>query len=62
MLTPTALQKWVGRSYFGKGDDKFPKGDWKAEKDALMAAIQAGSEGAAKAEVAKEPAAEVASP
>jgi hypothetical protein len=39
-LTPTPLQRWIGRSYFGKDpgiffagkrDDMFPKGDWPSE-------------------------------
>lgn len=44
VLTPTELQRWLGRSYFGrdgglifsgKRDDMFKRGDWKAEKEAL---------------------------
>lgn len=49
VLTPTPLQKWASRSYFGKGGDKFPKGDWKAEKDALLEAVGAGTQEAHKA-------------
>lgn len=37
--------------YFGKGDDKFPKGDWKAEQAGLLEAIQGGTEAARKSEV-----------
>lgn len=48
VITPTPLQEWAGRSYFGKGEKKFPKGDWKAEHDALMEAINAGSAPARK--------------
>lgn len=44
-LTPTALEKWAKRSYFGKGGDKFPKGDWKTEHEALMEAIRSGGGG-----------------
>jgi hypothetical protein len=41
VLTPTDLQRWLGRSYFGrdggilfsgKRDDMFAKGDWNSEK------------------------------
>ena len=39
---------WASRSYFGKGDDKYPRNDWKAEFDGLQAALKAGSEEAAK--------------
>ncbi|OFA05505.1 T6SS effector BTH_I2691 family protein [Duganella sp. HH101] len=44
VLTPTDMQRWLGRSYFGrdgglifsgKRDDMFKKGDWAAEKEAL---------------------------
>lgn len=37
MLTPTQLQEWIRRSYFGDGpeDRKFAKGDWAAEFAAL---------------------------
>ena len=35
---------------FGTGDDKFPKGDWKAEQAGLLEAIQGGTEEARKAE------------
>jgi len=50
VLTPKPMQKWIGRSYFGTGDDKFPKGDWKAEQAGLLEAIQGGTEAARKAE------------
>ena len=48
VLTQTPMQKWVGRSYFGTGNDKFAKGDWPAEQAALNAAINSGSEEAPK--------------
>jgi hypothetical protein len=41
-LTPSEVQRWLGRSYFGrdggiifsgKRSDMFSKGDWKAERD-----------------------------
>ncbi len=51
VLTPKPMQAWIGRSYFGKGDDKFPKGDWKAEQAGLLEAIQGGTEAARKSEV-----------
>ncbi|KQV82263.1 hypothetical protein ASD15_09420 [Massilia sp. Root351] len=44
VLTPNELQRWLGRSYFGrdggfivqgKRDDMFAKGDWRAERAAL---------------------------
>lgn len=37
VVTPTELQEWIKRSYFGKGpqDKKFAKGDWAAEFAAL---------------------------
>lgn len=38
-LTPTPLQTWAGRSYFGNGDDKYPVGDWAAEEQGLMDAL-----------------------
>lgn len=50
VLTPTPLQKWMGRSYFGKGDDKYPQGDWKAEQAGLLEAIQEGTAAARQAE------------
>jgi hypothetical protein len=53
VLTPKPLQKWASRSYFGKGDDKFPKGNWKAEKDALLEAVGAGTKEARKQEPGK---------
>jgi hypothetical protein len=48
ILTPSDLQRWLGRSYFGrdggvifsgKRDDMFPKGDWKAEKMRLTKSL-----------------------
>ena len=49
-LTPTPMQRWMGRSYFGKDpswfdwdgkrEDMFAKGDWKAESKALLLAIK----------------------
>lgn len=37
VVTPTELQEWIKRSYFGNGpqDKKFAKGDWAAEFAAL---------------------------
>lgn len=37
LVTPTELQKWIKRSYFGNGpqDQKFPRGDWAVEFVAL---------------------------
>lgn len=37
VVTPTELQEWIKRSYFGNGpqDQKFAKGDWAAEFAAL---------------------------
>ena len=42
MLTPTQLQAWMRRSYFGKGaaDKKFPKGEWDAEMKALQKLLE----------------------
>lgn len=50
VLTPTPVQKWIGRSYFGKGDDKFPAGNWQAEQAGLLEAIHGGTESARKSE------------
>lgn len=47
-ITPTPIQKWAGRSYFGKDDDKFPKGDWAAERKALEEVLNQGQNDAAK--------------
>jgi hypothetical protein len=53
-MTPTPMQRWLSRSYFGqdpswfdwdgKRDDMFTKGDWKAELEALQAAIKEGTQ------------------
>jgi hypothetical protein len=43
MMTPSEIQKWAQRSYFGygKGDEpKFAKGDWASEKAALSTLVQ----------------------
>jgi hypothetical protein len=48
VLTPTPMQKWASRSYFGKADDKYPQGDWKAEFDGLQKALNTGSDEAAQ--------------
>ena len=48
VLTPTPMQKWASRSYFGRGDDKYPQGDWKAEFDGLQKALDTGSDKAAQ--------------
>lgn len=47
ILTPTPLQKWVQKSYFGTEDakDKFPSGDWKAELAGLNAALKEAQAG-----------------
>ena len=52
-LTPTPMQRWAARSYFGrdssflslsgKRDDMFPKGDWKAELEGLEGALKEAS-------------------
>ncbi len=51
-LTPTPIQRWLSRSYFGqnpsvlswdgKRDDMFAKGDWTAELNALQEALADG--------------------
>ncbi|GAB3541837.1 hypothetical protein GCM10027343_12900 [Noviherbaspirillum agri] len=46
ILMPTPMQKWASRSYFGTGSDKFPRGDWKAEYEALRKAVKESTEGA----------------
>jgi hypothetical protein len=40
MMTPTQVQNWVRRTYFGKGPNKFKPGDWDAEFGALNALTQ----------------------
>lgn len=50
VMTPTPLQRWVARSYFGRDDsffslddersDMFPKGNWQVEFDAFEAALK----------------------
>jgi hypothetical protein len=62
-LTPTPMQRWLSRSYFGKDpsffswdgkrDDMFAKGDWAAEFKALQEALAEG--GKASVESAKPP-------
>ena len=53
VLTPTKVQRWLGRSYFGrdgglifsgKRDDMFAKGDWLAEKTELEAIFKESEE------------------
>ena len=50
-LTPSQVQQWVGRSYFGRDwdvfgrpagrrRDSFPRGNWLAERDALAEAMK----------------------
>lgn len=49
-LTPTPMQRWMSRSYFGKDpswfdwdgkrEDMFKKGDWKSESQALLLALK----------------------
>lgn len=50
-LTPTPMQRWASRSYFGKDtllgfetkrDDMYAKGDWKAEFEGLQEALKKG--------------------
>lgn len=51
-LTPTAMQRWLSRSYFGRDpsfwdwdgerEDMFAKGDWKAELEGLQQALDEG--------------------
>ena len=51
-LTPTAMQRWLGRSYFGrdpsfwdwdgKREDMFEEGDWKSELEGLQQALDEG--------------------
>jgi hypothetical protein len=52
-LTPTPMQRWISRSYFGKDpgiffdgkrSDMFAKGNWKAEFEGLQEALKSGSE------------------
>lgn len=46
LATPSELQAWMSRSYFGQLPDKtqppnkFAKGDWKTENDVLMATLK----------------------
>jgi hypothetical protein len=54
-LAPTPMQKWASRSYFGKGDDKFTKGNWKAEFDGLQEALNTGTEEASNAAATSPP-------
>lgn len=72
-LTPTPMQRWMSRSYFGKDpswfdwdgkrDDMFAKGDWKAEADALKAALrEAGADSANDAAASPKNAQMVATP
>lgn len=44
-MTPTPIQQWVKQSYFGRGDKKFPVGDWKAEFAALRSTLDQAREG-----------------
>jgi len=64
-LTPTPMQRWLSRSYFGKDpslfdwngkrDDMFAKGDWKAEFAALQEALaEGGKESAPKPSLAEK--------
>lgn len=53
-ITTTSMQSWLCCNYFGrnsnwinwdgKRDDMFPKGNWKAELEALEAAIEKGTQ------------------
>jgi hypothetical protein len=47
ILTPTPLQKWVTKSYFGTEDtkEKFPSGNWNAELAGLNAALKEAQAG-----------------
>lgn len=60
VLTPTMVQRWIGRSYFGrdgglifngKRDDMFVKGDWIAEKKELEALFRQSEETKKEAKV-----------
>jgi hypothetical protein len=52
-LTPTEMQRWMSRSYFGRDpswfdwdgrrEDMFAKGDWRGELEALEQALVAGA-------------------
>lgn len=65
-LTPTPLQRWLSRSYFGrdpsffdwdgKRDDMFARGDWTSEFKAFQQAIENGGkpEGAAKPSIGEK--------
>jgi hypothetical protein len=60
LVSTPPLVEWTEQSYFGKGNKKFPKGDWPAEQEALykalgMAAAQAQQE-TGQADVAAHPA------
>jgi len=39
VMNPTVVQEWMRRSYFGKGEKKFARGDWAAEFAALEKAL-----------------------
>ncbi|TVO58818.1 T6SS effector BTH_I2691 family protein [Denitromonas halophila] len=47
LMTPTPLQNWIRRTYFGTGGgdgDPFAKGDWPAEYSALMETLNVATE------------------
>jgi hypothetical protein len=47
LMTPTPLQNWIRRTYFGTGGgdgDPFAKGDWPAEYAALMETLGAATQ------------------
>ena len=47
LMTPTPLQNWIRRTYFGTGGgdgDPFAKGDWPAEYAALMETLGASTQ------------------
>jgi hypothetical protein len=54
LMTPTPLQNWIRRTYFGTGggDGKpFAKGDWPAEYAALMETLTIATESDTTAQV-----------
>jgi hypothetical protein len=61
-LTPTDIQRWLGRSYFGrdggiifsgKRHDMFPKGDWSAERDEFNGVLKKAAQAQADLEKGK---------
>lgn len=53
LMTPTPLQNWIRRTYFGTGGgdgDPFAKGDWPSEYSALMETLNVAAESDTKAQ------------